>query len=116
MPRFTTPKTLFGRRLREARLQMGLPQDQLGVRIGIDELTSSARISRYENGTHEPPFAIAAKLAQVLGVPATFLYCDDDDLAQLVLAFDRLTPPQRQQLLQHALTLVVPPPVPDTGC
>ena len=105
MPRFSTPKTLFGRRLREARLRTGIPQDQLGVLIGIDELTSSARISRYENGTHEPPFATATKLAQALGVPVTFLYCDDDDLARLVLAFGGLTPPQRQHLLQQALNL-----------
>ena len=105
MPRFSTPKTLFGRRLREARLRTGIPQDQLGVLIGIDELTSSARISRYENGTHEPPFATAAKLAQALGVPAAVLYCDDDELARLVLAYGGLTPPLRQQLLQQALTL-----------
>lgn len=116
MPRFITPKTLFGRRLREARLRTGIPQDQLGVLIGIDELTSSARISRYENGTHEPPFATAAKLAQALGVPVPFFYCADDDMARLVLAFDRLTPPQRQQLLHHALTLVAPHPALGTGC
>ncbi len=116
MPRFITPKTLFGRRLREARLRTGIPQDQLGVLIGIDELTSSARISRYENGTHEPPFATAAKLAQALGVPVAYFYCADEDMSRLVLAFDRLTQPQRQQLLHHALTLVAPRPVPDTGC
>lgn len=105
MPRFSTPKTLFGRRLREARLRTGIPQDKLGVLIGIDELTSSARISRYENGTHAPPFATAAKLAQALGVPAAYFYSDDDELARLVLAFGALTPPLRQQLLQQALNL-----------
>jgi transcriptional regulator with XRE-family HTH domain len=64
--------------LREARLRTGIAQDKLGVMIGIDELTSSARISRYENGTHQPPFPTAEKLAAALNVPAGVLYCDDD--------------------------------------
>jgi transcriptional regulator with XRE-family HTH domain len=38
---------------------MGLPQDKLGVLIGIDERSSSARMSRYENGVHEPPIQVA---------------------------------------------------------
>ena len=37
--------------------------------IGIDEVSSSARISRYEAGTHEPQFRTAQKLAAALRVP-----------------------------------------------
>lgn len=55
--------TVFGRRLRQARKWAGLPQDRLGVAIGLDETTSSARISRYETGVHEPPIATARLLA-----------------------------------------------------
>ena len=40
----------FGVRLRQARERLGLPQDKLGVMIGLDEGCSSARISRYETG------------------------------------------------------------------
>ena len=43
-------KTLFGQRLREARLRAGIAQDRLGVLIGLDEGSSSARMSRYEIG------------------------------------------------------------------
>ena len=78
MPRLSIPNTLFGRRLREARLRAGIPQDKLGVMIGMDEGSSSARISRYETGTHEPPFATAEKLATALSVPALYFYCNDD--------------------------------------
>lgn len=46
---------LFGRRLREARQLADIPQDRLGVKIGLDEHTASARMSRYETGVHEPP-------------------------------------------------------------
>ena len=70
MPRLSTPNTLFGRRLREARVRAGIAQDKLGVMIGMDEGSSSARMSRYETGTHEPPFSIAERLASALNVPA----------------------------------------------
>jgi transcriptional regulator with XRE-family HTH domain len=84
-------ETLFGRRLRHARRLAGIPQDKLGVRIGLDEHTASARISRYETGAHEPPFETAQNLAAVLGLPAAYFYCEDDELAHLVLAWARLT-------------------------
>jgi len=60
------PQSLFGLRLRAARERANLPQDRLGVLIGLDEGCSSARISRYETGTHQPPFLVAEKLAGVL--------------------------------------------------
>lgn len=90
---------ILGKRLRQARKWAGLPQDQLGVAIGLDESTSSARISRYETGVHEPPIATARLLARELGVPLAFLYCDDDDTALAVLHFARLSVPERRRLL-----------------
>lgn len=80
-------QNLFGQRLREARLRAGIAQDKLGVMIGLDEGCSSARMSRYENGVHEPPFAIAEQLAKVLGISACYLYCRDEKLAQIILEY-----------------------------
>ena len=88
----------FGARLRQARERLGLPQDKLGVMIGLDESCSSARISRYETGVHEPAFDIARKLAQVLGVTVTYFYCEDDWLADMVLRLHALSPGQRIDL------------------
>lgn len=79
------PQSLFGHRLRAARERAGLPQDRLGVMIGLDESCSSARISRYETGTHEPPFAVAEKLAAALSVPTAYFYCGDERMANLIL-------------------------------
>jgi len=90
--------SLFGRRLRGARRQAEIPQDKLGVQIGLDEHTASARISRYETGVHEPPFEIAMKLAKALRVPAAYFYCEDEDLAELVLAWGRLSKSDRKHL------------------
>ncbi|KVQ82577.1 helix-turn-helix domain-containing protein [Burkholderia multivorans] len=70
---------------------------RLGVQIGLDEGTASARLSRYETGTHEPPFGIAVKLAQALHLPAAYFYCEDDELADLVLAWVRLPKTERKQ-------------------
>ncbi|MFP3564010.1 helix-turn-helix domain-containing protein [Paraburkholderia sp. SIMBA_030] len=92
------PASFFGRRLRSARRHADIPQDKLGVQIGLDEHTASARISRYETGVHEPPFEIALKLAKVLRVPAAYFYCEDEDLAELVLAWGRLSKPERKHL------------------
>jgi transcriptional regulator with XRE-family HTH domain len=92
---------IFGRRLRQARKWAGLPQDRLGVAIGLDETTSSARISRYETGVHEPPIATAKLLAAELGVPLAFLYCDDDDLAAALLNLAGLSATERRRLLRQ---------------
>lgn len=71
--------------MREARTRLGIPQDKLGVMIGLDEGSASARISRYETGEHEPPYATAQNLAAALEVPVAYLYCDDDELAEMIL-------------------------------
>jgi transcriptional regulator with XRE-family HTH domain len=92
-------KTLFGRRLREARLRAGIAQDKLGAMIGLDEGCSSARMSRYETGVHEPPFMIAEQLAKILGIPACYFYCDDDRLAEIILDYSKLPNEQRKTCL-----------------
>ena len=77
---------------------MDIPQDKLGVKVGLDESTASARISRYETGTHEPPAEMAAKLAKALRVPLAYLYCEDDELASAILGFAQLPSSERKQI------------------
>lgn len=91
-------KSVFGTRLREARLRADIPQDKLGVSIGLDESTASARISRYETGVHEPPFDTALRIAQALDVPAAYFYCEKDDLARWVLAWHKLDDDARERI------------------
>lgn len=81
------------------RLAQGIPQDRLGVAIGIDETTASARVSRYETGKHEPSYDIAVLLAQALNVPVAYFYANDDDLAALILKWSALTGAERTQFL-----------------
>jgi transcriptional regulator with XRE-family HTH domain len=92
--------SVFARRLREARLRMGIAQDKLGVKIGLDESVASARISRYESGVHEPPIKTARDIAHALDVPLGYLYCDDDRLAEIILAASELPADDQEQLLK----------------
>nr|WP_176666506.1 helix-turn-helix transcriptional regulator [Variovorax sp. SG517] len=91
--------------MRLARLAVGLPQDKLGVKAGLDEGTASARISRYESGIHEPNVSFANRLAEELGVPLAYFYAADDDLAKLILWFGQLDTKQRKSLLEYASRL-----------
>ncbi|QFY44941.1 helix-turn-helix transcriptional regulator [Candidatus Methylospira mobilis] len=84
--------------MREARNRLGMPQDRLGVLIGLDEGCSSARISRYETGVHEPPFDVAKKIARMLEVPVAYLFCEDDWMADMLLSLDALTVGERAQM------------------
>ncbi len=72
------------------------------MKIGLDQQTASARISRYESGVHEPPIKTARQLADALNVPLGYLYCDDDRLAEIILAAGKL-PEQDQQILLEAI-------------
>jgi transcriptional regulator with XRE-family HTH domain len=90
---------VFAKRLREARERLGIPQDKLGVQIGLDESSSSARISRYEAGIHEPQIRTAKLLAQALKVPLAYLYCDDETLAAILLKVHAMSAADRKRLL-----------------
>ncbi|WP_313872885.1 helix-turn-helix transcriptional regulator [Rugamonas sp. DEMB1] len=87
--------------MREARLRAQIPQDKLGVAVGLDESTASARISRYETGVHEPPFDTAVMIARVLDVPAAYFYCESAELASWVLAWHKLDDETRKQKLKQ---------------
>jgi transcriptional regulator with XRE-family HTH domain len=85
-----SPNTL-ARRLKQARLALGIPQDRLGVMIGLDEGCASARISRYESGVHHPPLPTVQLLAKILCVPTAFLFCEDDLLAEAIIKLSKLS-------------------------
>ncbi len=96
---YKPPTAILGKRLRAARLAREIPQDRLGVMAGLDEGSASARISRYESGTHEPPISFAQKLAEVLNVPSAYFYATDETLAALILDFHRLPKSSKNKLL-----------------
>lgn len=97
--------TLFARRMKVAREKLGISQMELGVRAGIDEFSSSARINQYVRGKHAPDYLTAVHLAKALGVPAAYFYAEDDNLAELIVSFGKLKTTERKELLGVAESL-----------
>lgn len=81
------PNSPVGKRLRVARTAKGFSQKQLGILAGIDEFSASPRINQYERNKHVPDYSTAQRLAKALSIPVTYLYADDDLLADLILLF-----------------------------
>lgn len=91
---------IIGNRLRERREALGWSQEQVGVAIGLDESSARARISRYELGVHQPPEKTALQLAHVLNVPHAYLHCENDRLAEIILAIGELPISVQEQMLR----------------
>lgn len=90
------PTTLFGKRVQDHRLALGLSQADLGALAGIQSPgTAAARISRYESGTHFPDPETLALIAKALKVPVAYLCADNAALAELALLAWSL--PKRRQ-------------------
>jgi transcriptional regulator with XRE-family HTH domain len=90
--------SVVGSRLREARERLGISQKQLGIKAGLDPSVASPRINQYETGKHVPDIQTAQRLAEVLGVPAPYLYAEDNLLAAWILAYSRVTPAVRKRI------------------
>ena len=57
-----------GKRIREARNEAGLTQEQLAAKSGLPQ----SHISRIENAKHSPARATIEKIANALGRPVSF--------------------------------------------
>lgn len=106
------PNHPFSTRLKEARLAKaarlraqgrgGYSQERLGIDTGIEEATASARMNQYEQGKHLPDLKQAKRFADALDVPLAYLFCDQDDVAELLRLAHELTSEQRQELVRLA--------------
>ncbi|WP_372378051.1 helix-turn-helix domain-containing protein [Vibrio natriegens] len=93
------------KRLKEARKKMKISQKNLGIRIGMDEGAASARMNQYERGVHTPDVSTLKLLAEELGVPLNYFFCEDDESAEIATAISKLTIEQREQVLQFIYSL-----------
>lgn len=101
----------FAKRLKSARLRKGerlkaegrgrYSQERLGIDAGIAEETASARMNQYEKGVHLPELNMAIRFAELLDVPLAYLFCVEDDLAELLLLAHHLTPMERASLINQ---------------
>jgi transcriptional regulator with XRE-family HTH domain len=91
--------SIVAKRLKEARQKAGLSQKQLGIKAGIDPFSASARINQYERGKHMPDLQTLTRLAAVMQVPVPYLYCQDAELAELIVKFAAAGKAERKRLL-----------------
>jgi transcriptional regulator with XRE-family HTH domain len=91
--------SIFTRRLKKARLRLGLSQAKLGIKAGIDPCSASTRMCNYERGVSWPNLLIITHIANALEVPLPYLFCKDNDLATLILKFPTLSKDQIKRLL-----------------
>jgi len=98
----TTSNELWGRRLKEIRTESGISQKMLGIEAGLDAFVASARINRYELGIHKADFLIAQRLAEILNVPTSYFYTEDDRLAELSIMFHRSNARKKAAILRAA--------------
>ena len=93
--------SIFAKRLKEARQAAGLSQKQLGINAKIDASSASARMNQYEKGTHTPNLLTVSNLADALKRPLVYFYCENDELAKLILRFTALGQAERKRLLDR---------------
>ena len=67
-------------KLLQIRLALGLSQNEILVRLGLQDKLSRAAISGYEAGTIEPPLPTLLTYARLVGISTDVLIDDEMDL------------------------------------
>lgn len=86
-------------RLKQARKHAKITQKNLGIMIGMDESSASGRMNHYEKGRHTPDISTLKKMADALGVPLNYFFCEDNESAELATAISKLTIEQKNQVI-----------------
>lgn len=102
--------SIVAARLLEMRERAELSQTELGVAAGMPVGHCGIQICQYETGTHMPDFWLMIRLARVLKAPVPYFYCEDPELADLILKFGTLGSVQKSRLLGLMAELVETPP------
>lgn len=87
-------------RLKEARKKSKLSQKALGVCIGMDESSASPRMNQYEKGKHSPDIQTLKLIADKLGVPLSYFFCESEVEAKLAVNFSQLTSSDQLKVLE----------------
>ena len=96
---------VLAHRLKQARLRAGLSQEKLGKLAGIDPMSASARMNQYERGKHSPDYQLMCRVAEILNMPVSWFYTEDEELARLQEIVFHLDVNVRRPLLVQAESL-----------
>ena len=87
-------------RLKQARKAAGYTQQRIGIALGMEPNTASARMNQYEKGKHSPDYTTMKRIADELSVPVAYFYCEEDVLAELILELGKLNKSELEQKLK----------------
>ena len=96
---------MLAHRLKQARLRAGLSQEKLGKLAGIDPMSASARMNQYERGKHSPDYQLMCRVAEILIMPVSWFYTEDEEMARLQEIAFHLDANVRRPLLVQAEAL-----------
>ncbi len=65
----------------------------------MDESSASPRMNQYEKGKHTPDVQTLKAIADKLGVPLNYFFCEDDSSAELACLIAQLTESERKKLI-----------------
>lgn len=78
---------------------MGISQKQLGIQLGMEPGTASARMNHYEKGKHTPDYATLKAMADELGVPVAYFFCESENTAELLCLLEKMTEEEKADLV-----------------
>jgi transcriptional regulator with XRE-family HTH domain len=104
-PATAAPREVVAARLRQAREIRGLSQREVGMQMGLDKDTASARVSRYESAAMSISLESLFELARALEVPPAYLLASSASMADAVLALGQQPPRQQDQLAEVLVSL-----------
>jgi transcriptional regulator with XRE-family HTH domain len=92
-------------RLKQARMKKGMTQQKLGELLGLDPNNASARMNQYERGKHNPDYTTMKRISDILDVPTSYFYCEDEYEASILKAAHHLNTEQKLLVLAFIQTL-----------
>lgn len=86
-------------RLKSARTKAGITQRDLGIRIGMEPSSASGRMNHYEKGRHIPDIDTLKRMADELGVPINYFFCENELTAELARLIANMTETEQAALI-----------------
>jgi transcriptional regulator with XRE-family HTH domain len=90
-------------RLKQARTAKGISQKQLGIQLGMEPGTASARMNHYEKGKHTPDYTTLKAMADELGVPVAYFFCESESTAELLCLLEKMSEEEKEALVEQIL-------------
>ncbi|PHX06923.1 Helix-turn-helix domain protein [Vibrio splendidus] len=72
----------------------------------MDASSASPRMNQYEKGKHTPDINTLKSIADELGVPLSYFFCEDEISAELAVNLNKLSEADKQKILDVTMRLI----------